>query len=299
MGIYYHHIMKSFKNAVFKLTYLGALMFLFSCSEENSAKQEDPFLIIKLEVNPDQVRLGNDGAPQSIPEGHAAQNPVFHQISSHYLEFTPDKWTGLGDGAVLYHGAEVVKNGNNVIDFSRAIVTSPGETFLKIPLKEVANGSYEWVRLSLSYQNYDVDFNYQGETYQGTVASFVGFNTFIDNFKVRNEIVEVNDTRLQGYWAFEHPFGVIDGQAPQGATTVPNPLSETSAIPPGSCVVTGQFSETLIITGEETQDVVINMSLSVNNSFEWEDINANGKWDVDKGEKVVDMGLRGLIPIIE
>jgi hypothetical protein len=43
------------------------------------------------------------------------------------------------------------------------------------------------------------------------------------------------------------------------------------------------------------------MSLSTNNSFEWNDSNGNGKWDVDPGsfENVVDMGLRGLIPIKE
>jgi hypothetical protein len=42
------------------------------------------------------------------------------------------------------------------------------------------------------------------------------------------------------------------------------------------------------------------MSLSINNSFEWVDVNGNGKFDVDpgSGENVVDMGLRGLIPKI-
>ena len=40
------------------------------------------------------------------------------------------------------------------------------------------------------------------------------------------------------------------------------------------------------------------MNLSINKSFEWIDVNGNGKWDVDvnSGENVVDMGLRGLIP---
>lgn len=278
---------------------LSLLFTIVSCSEESKTEQENPFLIIKLDVDPTQVRLGNAGNPADIPEGHAAQDPVFHKISSHYVEFAPTKWTQLGEGAVLYHGAEKDIEGTTVIDFSEAIVTAPGETYLKIPLKELPAGSYEWVRLSLSYQNYDVDFNYQGQSFTGTVASFVGFNTYIESFEVKNETVEVNDTRLQGYWAFEHPYGVLDGQAPEGATTVPNPISETSAIPAGSCVVTGQFGAPLVITGEETEDVVINMSLSVNKSFEWEDTNANGKWDVDLGEKVVDMGLRGLIPMVE
>lgn len=278
---------------------LSLLFTTLSCSEESKTEQESPYLIIKLDVDPNQVRLGNAGNPEDIPEGHAAQDPLFHKISSHYVEFAPSKWTQLGEGAVLYHGAEKVIDGKNVINFSEAIVAAPGETYLKIPLEKLPAGSYEWVRLSLSYQNYDVNFNYQGQSYSGTVASFVGYNTYIESYKVKNEIVEVNDSRLQGYWAFEHPYGVIDGQAPEGATTVPNPISETSAIPAGSCVVTGEFGEPLVITGEETQDVVINMSLSVNQSFEWEDTNGNGKWDVDLEEKVVDMGLRGLVPVVE
>ena len=111
--------------------------------------------------------------------------------------------------------------------------------------------------------------------------------------------MEVHDSRKQGYWAFEHPFGVIDGQAPEGATTVPNPLADSSPIPAGSCVVTGEFQEPLYVTGQETSDIVITMSLSVNKSFEWEDSNGNGKWDVDLEERVVDMGLRGLVPVVE
>jgi hypothetical protein len=64
-------------------------------------------------------------------------------------------------------------------------------------------------------------------------------------------------------------------------------------------VVTGQFDEPLIITGNETQDVVVTISLSTNNSFEWQDLNNNNLFDPLEGETVVDMGLRGLKPIVE
>jgi hypothetical protein len=86
------------------------------------------------------------------------------------------------------------------------------------------------------------------------------------------------------------------GQAPAGATTVPNPIASTSPIPAGSCVVTGKFNENLIINGNETRDVVITLSLSINKSFEWSEVTADGKYEPSIGENVVDMGLRGLIP---
>lgn len=81
-----------------------------------------------------------------------------------------------------------------------------------------------------------------------------------------------------------------------GTTTVPNPIAATSPIPAGSCVVTGAFPNNLAITGNETRDVVIMISLSINNSFEWEEVNFDEKYEPSAGEQVVDMGLRGLMP---
>ena len=63
-------------------------------------------------------------------------------------------------------------------------------------------------------------------------------------------------------------------------------------------MVTGQFQNEFTITGEETEDVVVTLSFSVNNSFEWTEINADGKYEPSIGEQPVDMGLRGLIPSV-
>lgn len=56
------------------------------------------------------------------------------------------------------------------------------------------------------------------------------------------------------------------------------------------------------MTGKETQNIVVSLSCSINKSLEWVDSNKNGQldWYADpaKGtnERIVDMGLRGLIP---
>jgi hypothetical protein len=63
--------------------------------------------------------------------------------------------------------------------------------------------------------------------------------------------------------------------------------------------VTGAFAQPLVITGNETEDIVITLSLSSNQSFEWQDGNGNGIFEPGLPEAVVDMGLRGLIPIVE
>ena len=99
------------------------------------------------------------------------------------------------------------------------------------------------------------------------------------------------------YTQFVHPDGIISGQAP--LTTVVNPLEQFGVIlPAGSCIVTGALDQTLSITGDETDDIDLILSFSINQSFEWMDTNNNQAWDIDVGtgavESVVDMGLRGL-----
>ncbi|WP_026935318.1 hypothetical protein [Christiangramia echinicola] len=278
---------------------------LQSCNNDNDNnpvdQQTEANLIIKLDVDPNQVRLGNTGSTTSVPSENAGQDPDFNIISAHYLELAPNMFTPLGEGEILYHASETTKGGGNAIDFDNSIKVAPGEVFLTIPLKDIKPGSYEWVRLSLSYQNLDAEVYFEGNLYDVTIAGFVGFNTYISNFKVKNETVEVNDNKLQGFFAFESIAGVNTGQVPSGGITVPNPIFDTSPIPQGSCVVTGEFQSPFNITGNETEDIIVTMSLSTNKSFEWQDLNGNGKWDIgtENSEPVVDMGLRGLIPIVE
>ncbi len=271
---------------------------LFSCNSADDEPSAGPKLVVKLSVDPNQERLGNLGEPVSVPDSNAGQNPKFNGISAHYLELAQTAFTQLGDGEILYHAPETNEGGENAIDFSRSIVKAPGEVWLEIPLSELKPGTYEWVRLSLSYQNYDVVFYYNNQPYNATLASFVGFNQYIKRYTLDDVDVEVNANKKQGYWGFKSIGGVQTGQTPEGGITVPNPIAGTSPIPAGSCVVTGSFATPLVVTGNETEDLTLDMSLSINKSFEWVDRNGNDHWDVDQGanERIVDMGLRGLKP---
>ena len=278
---------------------ISSLIFLtvISCKKNNSTSSESiPKLIIKINVDSTLARLGNNGQPVSMTVGHAGQNPVFNKIGAHYLEFSPNAYTAIGGGDVMYHAPETTLGGSTAIDFDQSKIIAPGNNFLELPLSELSPGTYNYVRVSLSYQNYDVQFYYGGQPYQGTIASFVGYNSYIRNYIIKNQQVTVNANKLQGYWGIETINGVTTGQSPAGATTVPNPLFASSPIPAGSCLVTGAFNTPLTITGNETTDVIVNLNLSINKSFEWVDGNGNGKWDVDSSESVVDMGLRGLFP---
>jgi hypothetical protein len=280
---------------LFLFGFLIALSFL-SCQKDDVSTE--PNLIIKFKFDANQVRLNNIGQPAIIPVGNAAQTPIFNSISAHYFELAPNAFTQLGQGTVLYHAPETMTGGSSAIDFNQSNIVGEDEVFLSIPLSQVTQGSYEWVRVSLSYQNFDVSIRNVGNDYTGTFASFVGFNTYISNHSIGTNLFPINGNRAQGYWAFalnDFPFAT-SGQAPAGATTVPNPLAASSPIPAGSCVVTGKFASNLIINGNETKDIVVTLSLSINNSIEWAEVNADGKYEPSAGENIVDMGLRGLIP---
>ena len=292
------NITKKMKKIYAILLLIAAALPFVSCSKDLDDTANEPMLIIKFKFDPNQVRLDNLGQPSTVAAGNAAQSPIFNTLGAHYIELAPNANTQLGSGTIIYHGAETNLGGATAIDFSQEKIVAQGETFLKIPLSQVAVGSYEWMRVSLAYQNYQINVRSAGVDYSGTLASFVGFNTYISSFNIGNNVFPVNENRLQGYWAFglnDNPYST-SGQAPAGATTVPNPIQATSFVPTGSCVVTGKFASNLVIDGTETNDVVITLSLSINNSFEWHEVNADGKYEPAADEKVVDMGLRGLVP---
>lgn len=283
--------MSIIKNTLLPLLFVASIS---ACKKDDAPVV--PKLIVKIQVDSTLGRLGNNGQPVAMPAGHAGQNPVVRKIGAHYLELSQTATTPLGGGDVLYHAPETTLGGSTAIDFDQSKVITPGTVYLELPLSELSAGTYTYARLSLSYQNGDVRFYYAGQPYWGTLASFVGYNTYIRNYTIKNQQVSVNANKLQGYWGVETINGVTTGQSPAGATTVPNPLFATSPIPAGSCLVTGAFDRPLVITGTETGNVTVNLNLSINKSFEWIDGNGNGRWDVDQNEVVVDMGLRGLFP---
>jgi hypothetical protein len=281
---------------------LIAVLLIISCNDDNNDCCSNPEpqanLIIKLKFDPNQVRLNNLGQPESIPAGNAAQSPTISRMSANYIEFAINEFTALGDGEIIFEGDKTSVGGEEAINFQNAVFAGNNEVFMSIPLSQISTGDYNWVRVSLAYQEGNIDLLVNGIDYTGTLASFVGFNTYISSFDLNGSTFDINDNKLQGYWAFETLGYTSQGQAPPGATTVPNPLFDSSPVPQGSCVVTGQFENGFTLTGNETEDVIVTLSFSINNSFEWTEVNTDGKYEPGAGEQVVDMGLRGLRPIV-
>lgn len=285
-----------------------AITLASACKKDNAntpaststPASEGAQLVFVFKFDSTQVRLNNFGQPDTMPAGHSGESPVFNSMGAHYIELAPNSTTQLGDGDVLYRAPEVGSGNNLAIEFSKEVIVGAGVPFYTCPLTSITPGSYQWLRVSLAYQNYTIKWAAPGygiHDAQGTIASFVGFNTYITSYKIKDSTVSVNANKAQGYWAFEDQYNVITGQAV--TTTVPNPISATSPIPAGSCVVTGQFNTPFTVTGKETANDTIIVSLSTNKSFEFKDANANGVYEPLNGDTVVNMGIRGLVPIVK
>jgi hypothetical protein len=297
------------------ITFLSVvgLFFLTACTkeEESTPSSSTAKLVFKFQFDSTQARLNNIGHSATIAPGHAAQSPVMTQMGAHYLELAPNAFTALGTGAIVYRAPETNAGGENAIDFRNQKLVGQNEIFAQIPIKDIKPGTYEWLRLSLAFQKGDMKFRVDttvsgisiNQFFTGTLAGFIGFNTYIEQMTIKTQTIPVNGNRKQGFWGFEttltggglsFPYA-SSGQAPAGSTTVVNPLFASSPIPAGSCVVTASFPGKLTIKGTETADIVVTCSFSTNKSIEWRDPNGNGFWEPLKGEQLVDMGVRGMV----
>jgi hypothetical protein len=312
----------------FAFLFAATLLALDSC-KKNTPVASQPSLIFKFVFDSTQVRLDNLGNPSTIAAGHGAQSPQMNVMAAHYIELAANNFVQLGQGVILYQTPMTTAGGASAIDFSQEKQIANGDTFFSVPLKNVTPGTYQYLRVSLAYQNYTVQmyvdsiFNYGGYTdsvnqlFPSTIASFVGVDSYVGSLKIKDSTVAVNGNRMQGFWGFEtemnfvfagqnFPYTVVEtGQAPDSATTVVNPLFATSPIPSGSCVVTAAFDSVngtaapLRITGNETENIVVTVSLSINKSFEWQEVKQDGLWEPLRGENIVDMGIRGMIPYVK
>ncbi len=272
-----------------------------------------PFLIFKFKFDSTQARLDAFGNPAVISSTNAGFSPRFNKMSAHYIELSQNSTVAVGSGKVLYRAPETDCAGSNAITFCQSITAKEGDTFFAIPISAITPGTYQWLRISLAYQNYDIPYLNPASTSTitqwGTVASFIGFKTYVNQYKVKTMMATPTAStggpgnHLQGYWGFETLGLLFDGQA--AGTTVVNPISTTSPIPPGSCLVTGELYSTLtsatsplVITGLETANITVTVSLSTNKSFEWSDNTGvwPGYYEPGSGEHPVDMGIRGMIP---
>jgi hypothetical protein len=290
-----------------------AMVGLFGCK-----KEPDKMLHFVIKFDPLQEKLGNNGLPAALRTDLAAQSPALNSIGFNGIELVQNEFTKYGQGVSVFSTPETTLGGDKAIDYQQVRLGKSGETIVSIPLKNVAPGTYNWIRTSVAYQNFDVIFNMLNVPFagnfleeRGTMASFMASNTYITPYKIWEKMDSTKGNKKQGFWAFEtklspayKPYNrMFNGQSAAGSITSPNPLLQTAPTPLDNTILTGRLEGPLSISGSETADVTVILTFSNNKSFEWEEtINRNGKWDFNlqpvpgqpSVERVVDMGMRSL-----
>jgi hypothetical protein len=305
---------KHFMNFTLKTIAVAvAMVGLFGCK-----KEPDKMLHFVIKFDSLQEKLGNNGLPATLRTENAAQTPALNSIGFNGIELVQNEFTKYGQGVSVFSTPETTLGGEKALDYQQVKSVKAGETIFSIPLKDIAPGTYNWIRTSVAYQNFDVIFNMLNVPFagnfleeRGTMASFMASNTYITPNKIWEKMDTTKGNRKQGFWAFEtkltpayNPYNrMFNGQSALGATTSPNPLLQTSPTPLENTVLTGRFEGSLSISGSETADVTVTLTFSNNKSFEWEEtINRNGKWDFNMQpvpgqpsvERIIDVGLRSL-----
>lgn len=312
--------MKSYGSACVFLLYV----LMMSCTKTDNGEVSEAKLILRFKFDSTQQRLNSRGELSYLAPEHAARSPVINSMAVHYIELSPDASTPLGQGSVIYKGGETDIVGARAIDYEQAAFFGNYEVFFAIPLKNFPAGEYEWLRLEPTAMSGSVPCHIDttitvttdtssntitiDQDFFGNFTGLTGYNTYIRDILFPAGLLTIEDNRKQGFWGFETTIGAEgfseiytdSAQSPGGSLTVVNPLHATSPLPEGSGVITAAFVPgKLIVTGKETENIIVEVSLSTNQSFEWKEIVNNGKWDPLEGEPVIDMGIRGMIPTIK
>ena len=312
-----------------KFACLAVFALLFaSCTKVGIG---DRYLVIKFKFNDTLARMNDAGIVigDSIGASNAAVTPKYNSISANFLALFPNDSSKFSDAIPIYTAA--IKD-SIAFAFNKYMVVKEGETFLEIPLTAIKPGSYKWLGAGLAYSNVDVPFkieyvfnnNTYNSSYTGTVATLLSGPSYINEIQIKDKNIIRNGNEPQGFWAFESRFGFggfldsiftkNDYVAPN-ATTVVNPLFGNTILPNFKSygITTGKIfgnksykngdvkeeQTPLVITGLETESIILELNLSTRNSFIWEDGNQNKMWEPFKGERIVDMGLRGMKPLIK
>jgi hypothetical protein len=289
------------------------LVFTLGCRKQNNAR-----VYFKIKFDPLQERLNNQGLSIGIGAGNAAQTPAINSIGIDGLEILKNAFSKVGEGSLLFSSPKTSAAGTPATDYSKLIIAKDGDIFLSIPVRDIVPGKYEWLRASVACQNFDLQINMINIPFVGNLpderAAFTGFlgaNNYITKYKIWEKDDVVNGNKGRGYWCLETKFNIAfnslntiyRGQMIDKNITFVNPISQSSPSTTGSADVVGRFETPLSITGAESEDITVFITLSTNNMFEWEEnINRNGKWDINaqstngqpEFEKIKDIGFRGL-----
>ena len=287
-----------------------AALSMFSCNKDVKEFVSQYFI---SEADPSGARLDWDGNSSEVAAGNIGITPdSVLNIGIHYLELVQDANTAYKSGVIIYRSPETFQGGEIAIDFDSLLFLAPGTEIFNANLRKIPPGTYSYIRASVTCISYGITVDLDDVPGAGavnnvpaTMYSFLGYRTYIGSIQADTNDQEINANRALGFWLLEtrQPEAdwnkVIQTQLNSNLVTVVNELSDSAPIPNSTAIITGVFDEPLVITGEESDDLYLTLTFSVNKVIEVADANSDGTWDLNYqfnvlSEELMDHGLRSL-----
>jgi hypothetical protein len=319
-------IPKSVRNALSLLLICLASFTPWSCNDDGGGSLFDPFLRLRVNFDTQGERFDANGELAEVPEGRAAYTPEMRELRISSIELVPDENTPVGQGVMLYEAATRVVFGEEITELDQTISTAGGIVANRFNFQDIPAGTYPYVRVGLAsakYQlNYDLHYHVKDSTDTDSIPpdftvpveltqlsggmAVLYSDAWVNTLTPFNITLDINQQKRQGYYAFETSFtssfelgnNVYVDSLFNTIPTLPNPISATAPTPESSGIITGVFDTPLEVTGQESEDVLVDLTFSTNQAFEWVDPNNDGRWDVwilaETWERISDFGLRSL-----
>ena len=276
----------------------------------------------------------NSMAPAYIelaPDLGTPDSTVPYKSDFKYTLFSSENATdNFGHSGVRYTSLQITKDGEAMVSIPLNTITPGTYRFLRLA---VAYQNFDIL--------YKLDSTVSNLYHNGTLypsASFYGMyhasisafsdSTFFDNgFTVSNYTVNnmpPKTVKKSGFYGFETQLGTNSFYYPLEKTStlqVADSVASVNTIyakvktPKNASVFTAPFytinfknytqdtiMTPLVITGGETESIIIDCTMITKNSFEWKNDNGNGVWDAysnkpgAKNEGVYNFGFRGMKP---
>lgn len=135
--------------------------------------------------------------------------------------------------------------------------------------------------------------------------SFLAHACYVPQFYIGDSLEKINNIRAQGFTISQLHYTTPSihhvYRSSSKLVTAPNPIYKTCPSIPRSGIITAGFlNKNVVISESSNTDIVIDVSFSTKQAFEWEDNNKNGSFDViPVYETIANIGLRGMQPTVK
>lgn len=247
----------------------------------------------------------NLASPYILQPGHAAQSPTVLALALEQIELLSEASTLAGKGVMLYTAPQTSCAGAQYYlptNYCKLHLIGDSEIVFSLALNAVPPGTYKWLRLSVAYSEMKiVSRSTSSGNGPSTFAGFYGESVYLTKIKTQNSVLFPKTTvpkQRRYYMFYQEVFGQalqLEGYAPRQSIFNENPMpTYNNNIYVEFTDLSGNTAKPLLVTGNETTNLEVQLIFGTDKLFEWQEKTADGIFQPEIGETVYDFGFRNL-----